>query len=230
MPQKNNNSEPPPVMTWGKAVWVLAAAVVFDLLRIMFEQFWFFGPALATAYCTIKVGGTVGTTVAGWLCGPAALAAGIVGFAAIETFGIVMAMATGLFGWLVVLVLLMLFNRRIFKENAGNMVLFGASLLVSEVPLLGTIPAISIIVWRMYSTQIRKDKAALVQYEKERAAARLQEQQLLVLERIRLETIQQSQEAANYEASSNVIRFPSGEPRGVVPEKPSIPEETKRAA
>lgn len=198
MPQKNNSPEPPPVMTWTRASWFLAAAIISDLLRIMFEQFWFFGPALATAYCTVKVGSVVGSTIGGWLCGPAALAAGIFGFAAIEVFGIVMAMAVGLAGWLVVFGLLMFFNRRIFLENSGNMLFFGASLLVSEVPLIGTIPAISLILWRMFHLQIKKDREALAQYQKQEAV-RIEEQNRHMIELLQIEAERQNQEAANDE-------------------------------
>lgn len=184
-------------MTWVKASRFLVAAAIFDLLRIMFEQFWFFGPALVAAYCTAKVGSVVGSTVGGWLCGPVALAAGILGFAAIEVFGIVMAMAVGLVGWLVVFGLLMFFNRRIFLENSGNMIFFGVSLLVSEIPLVGTIPAISLIVWRMLHVQIKKDRAAFAKYEREQETARVEEQKRRALAFMQMETVRQNREAAN---------------------------------
>ena len=41
MPQNRNNTEPPPVMTWGKAIPALVIAVIFDVARIFFEFFWF---------------------------------------------------------------------------------------------------------------------------------------------------------------------------------------------
>lgn len=216
MPRKNTSSPPPPVMTWKKASWMLVGCAIFDALRIMFEQFWFFGPALATAYCTIKTSDVVGTTVGGWLCSAAAVAAGTVGFAAIEVFGIVMAMATGLIGWLTIRVLLMIFNARIFAPQLGNLLWSIAGLGIAVTPLLGTVPSISLTVWRMYANQIKHDKKALAQYENEQAAARAQEQRLLALERAQLETVRQTQEAANeavYEEAAN------DEPDREIPER-----------
>lgn len=171
MPQTKNSEPPPEVMTWKKATPVLIGAVVFDLMRIFFEFFWFFGPALAALWCTVKatdVAGVAGTYVGGALCGSAAVAAGIVGAVAIETFGIVMAMAVGFAGWLVIGGWLMKTNPRIFKENA---LWFAGSLLVSEIPFVGAIPAITIIVWKMHRTQIKIEEAAYTKWEKENADA-----------------------------------------------------------
>ena len=48
MPQNRvaNDNQPPRAMTWGKAVPVLALCLVFDLLGLIFQFFWFFGPIL----------------------------------------------------------------------------------------------------------------------------------------------------------------------------------------
>ena len=180
MPQKRNSSEPPKVMTWKRALPVLILCVVFDALRLMFEMFWFFGPALVAIYCTVKGSetlstvtfGLLGTGTAGVVCSSAAIAAGIVGAAVIESFGVMMAMATGLAGWLTIGIILIIFNRRIFEENA---LWFAASLLVSEIPIVGSIPAMTIVVWKMYSTQIKIEKAVLKKYEEEQKAAQLRE-------------------------------------------------------
>lgn len=182
MPQKRNKSEPPPVMTWGKASWVLVPAIVFDALRMMFEWFWFFGPALAAVACTAGVNSALGTSVAGIAgkitaagCSLAAGAAGFVGAPAIEVFGVIMAMATGFAGWLIVGLIIMKTNSRIIEENAGHALWFVGSLLISEIPIVGTFPALTGVVWKMYSTQIKKDKEALQKYKKENAAVQQQE-------------------------------------------------------
>ncbi len=164
-----NNKKPPEVMTWGKATPALVISVIFDALRLMFEMFWFFGPALAAVICTVKAGGS---SVAGGVCTLVAGAAGFFGAGAIETFGVVMAMATGLAGWLTVGLVLMIFNGRIFKENA---IWFAGSLLVSETPIIGSVPALTITVWRMHSNQIRIEKEAYKKWEKENADAQAQE-------------------------------------------------------
>ena len=172
MPQKRN-SAPPKVMMWGRATPVLAVSAIFDALRLMFEMFWFFGPALAALYCTITTSGTLeawtfgllGTKTAALVC---TAGAGLVGAVAIEMiapFGVIMAMAVGFAGWLTVGIILLVTNGRIFKENA---LWFAGSLLVSEIPIVGSVPVITLVVWKMYRTQIR--------VEKEQAASQLQQQ------------------------------------------------------
>lgn len=167
-----------------KASPVLAVCFVFDAVRFVFEQFWFFGPALAAVYCTANVGGVVSTWSAGLLgtktaaavCGASATVVGSLGAPAIAAFGVVMAIAVGLFGWMTAGLMLMMTNARIFKENEGHALWFGFSLLISEVPIIGSLPALTGVTVKMYSTQIKKDKESLKKYEKETAAARLQEQ------------------------------------------------------
>ncbi|MCX6787025.1 MAG: hypothetical protein NTY93_00665 [Candidatus Kaiserbacteria bacterium] len=181
MPQKRNNP-PPPVMTWMKALPVLIVAGIFDLVRIFFEQFWFFGPAVAALYCTTKVSGVVGMTVGSLLCGAGAGAVGYIGSGAIEAFGVVMAMAIGLFGWMTVGLILIMTNGRIFEENAGHSLWFAASLLISETPIIGTIPGLTGVTVKMYMTQIKKDKENLAKYEKEQAAQQSQEQNQKIIE------------------------------------------------
>lgn len=185
-PRKNNfplrahrgrmsQKSPPETMTWIKALPVLVVCVVFDALRFIFEQFWFFGPALAALWCGSKVEGV-------WLVGKLLVAgcvaaASVVGFyasPAIMGFGVIMAMAVGLIGWMTIGLILILFNRRILEENALQ---FASSLLVSEVPFVGSIPAITIIVGKMYRTQIKVEKAALKKYWTDHAAALQEERQ-----------------------------------------------------
>jgi len=162
-------------MTWGKATPLFVIAVIFDALRFMCEQLWLFGPALSALYCTVKVSDVVGTTLGGFLCTTAAGTVGFVSAPALEALGIVMAIAVGLFGWLTIGLLLIMTNARIFKENAANTVWFMVSLLISEVPLVGSVPALTGTLWRMYSVQIKKDREAFKKYEGEQAAEQLQE-------------------------------------------------------
>lgn len=156
-------------MTWMKALPVLVIALVFDALRFVFEQFWFFGPALAGVYCTAKVNGVLtawttgllGAKTAAAACGAGATVAGYFGAPAFEAFGVVMAIAVGLFGWMTVGLILIITNSRIFKENEGHALWFIASLLISETPIIGSIPGFTIITVKMYNTQIKKDKENL---------------------------------------------------------------------
>lgn len=154
---------PPEAMTWGRALPVLAFCLLFDALRFMCEQLWFFGPAIASIYCTAKVGDSVGTPLAGLLCGTGSIAAGYFGAPLIVPLGVVLAMAVGLFGWLVVGAWLTFANKRIFKENG---LWFAGSLLLSETPLIGALPALTGIVGKMYRTQIQKEAAELAAYKK----------------------------------------------------------------
>lgn len=170
MPQKRNSQEPPPAMTWAKASPVLVLCVIFDALRFMFNQFWFFGPVLIGIGTSAAVGGVTGKA-AGVIAGGAS----VLGAPELQIFGIVMAMAVGLLGWLTIGLLLIITNVRIFKENAGNALWFIAGLGISEIPFIGALPALTGTIVKMYRTQIKKEKTILRKYEKERADARLQE-------------------------------------------------------
>lgn len=201
MQTRRNNKPPPKTMTWAKASPVLVVCVIFDALRIFFEQFWFFGPALAAVACTNIVSGWVGS-LWGLTAAACAAAGGVLGYfgaAPIEAFGVIMAMAVGLMGWLAIGLMLIVSNARIFEENAGHALWFAGSLLISEVPIVGTIPALTIIVWRMYRTQIKKEAAALQKYESEQAAARAEEQderRRQAAELMQAHALQQAQAAA----------------------------------
>ncbi|MBI4086683.1 hypothetical protein HY416_01725 [Candidatus Kaiserbacteria bacterium] len=161
-------------MTWSKATPALVISGIFDALRLMFVGFIFFGPALAGLYCDYKVsdwiGPAFGLTTAGCAAGAATL--GFFGAPAFMAFGTVMAMATGFAGWLAVGLILLMFNSRIFKENA---LWFVGSLLFSEIPFIGAIPAITVSVWKMHSHQIKTEKEAYKKWQKENAAAQLAE-------------------------------------------------------
>jgi len=200
MPQKRNSQTPPEVMTWRKAAPVLTVAVIFDLLRIFFVLFWFFGPALAAAYCANTASGWVGSLwgLTAATCTVGATAAGAAISAVTIPFGVVMAMAVGLFGWLTVGLILVKTNARIFKENA---LWFGGSLLISEIPLIGSLPALTGVVWKMHRTQIRIKKAEMKRWEKEQAALQLQERNRQTEQRMQVQAVQQAQiiqqEAAN---------------------------------
>ncbi|TSA44021.1 hypothetical protein D4R49_01025, partial [bacterium] len=194
MPQNKLSNKPPKVMTWKGAAPILIVAALFDAVRLMFEMFWFFGPALAAIYCTVKASSAVGALggLTAFICSLAAGAGGFAGAPAIETFGVIMAMATGFAGWLIVGGWIVMTNSRIFKENASSVALFGASLLVSEVPIVGSLPAISVITWRLYHTQIKKDKTTLQKYEADQVAVQTQQQQQQTVQLMQAQAIGQA--------------------------------------
>ncbi len=157
------HDSPPKTMTWGKALPMLALALVFDAIRFMFEQFWFFGPVLLGLATEAALGGgivgKVGAVVVGGL-------AGFYGSGAFELFGVVLAMAAGLIGWMTICLLIIFTNRRLIKENSTNVLWLMGGLFVSEVPLVGTLPALTGTMAKLYSAQIKKDKATKRAYEK----------------------------------------------------------------
>ena len=172
MPRKTNNKPPPEVMTWGKATPALVISVIFDALRLMFVGFIFFGPAMAGLYCDYKAGEWIGSAfgLTKTACATGAVALGFFGAPALIAFGTVMAMAVGFAGWLAVGGWLLATNSRIFKENT---LWFVGSLLFSEVPFVGAIPAITASVWKMHSNQIKIEKAAFAKWKKENTEAQV---------------------------------------------------------
>lgn len=188
-------------MTWVKALPVLIIALIFDALRCFFEMFWFFGPALAGAICTITVKGVLSTWTAGLFgaktaalaCGSGATIVGYFGAPVIGVFGVVMAIAVGLAGWLTIGFILMMTNARIFKENEGHALWFAFSLLISEVPIIGAVPGLTGITIKMYSTQIKKDKVLIKKWEKEQAELRRQERDQKIANLVQQRTAEPAQ-------------------------------------
>lgn len=162
-------SGPPPRMTWGRALPVLALCVIFDAIRLVFEQFWFFGPAFAaigtSAFASQYVGSTIGSAVGAAV----GVGAGAFGGVALQAFGIIMAMAVGLFGWATVTLILYISNPRLFKADTWAWIWSLASLAISEVPFVGTLPMLTITHVRLYIGQMKRDKEALKKYTTEQA-------------------------------------------------------------
>lgn len=214
MPQKRNNPEPPPTMTWGKAVPVITVAGLLDLLRMFFEMFWFFGPALAALACTGIVNNAVNTSVT-TLAGKAVAtgctaAAGVAGFFGVEiteTFGIIMADAVALLGFLILLLWVLMTNARLFKAD-GGMFWFVASFGLSEIPFIGTFPAFSVVLYMLYRRQIKADATALKRWKEEQAERQRlerEEQRAQILQLRNAQAAEDMQNAMNedqYEAQS----------------------------
>ncbi len=198
------------MMTWTKALPVIAISFVFDALRSFFGMFWLFGPALAAAYCTAVASdtlatwtfGLLGTKTAAAACATSAAAVGSLLSAPLIIFGTVMGMAVGLFGWLTIGLVIMMTNARIFKEHAGHSFLFIFGLGLSEVPLIGALPALTGSTLRMYHTQIKSDKEALKKYEKGNADAQLQERREQAAELMQNQNMQLAQAAQQAEVDN----------------------------
>ena len=142
-------------------------------------MFWFFGPALAALYCTVKVSdaiGSLGGIVAG-ACTAGAATAGGLAFGAIEMFGVVMAMAVGLIGWLTIFLIQLINNAGIFRENFAMILRILLGLLLSEIPIINALPSLTILNTTMFHIQIKKGREELQKWKEENAAAQLQERQ-----------------------------------------------------
>jgi hypothetical protein len=165
-------SQPPPRMTWGKALPALVIAGIFDALRCFFNLFWLFGPALlgtAAAYGASQYGGTWAGSVIG------AATAGVTGYFGsplFVMFGSVMAIAVGILGWLTVGLFLAFINMRIYKAATTNLVVSLTGLGVSIIPIVGSLPALSATVFKMYYSQIKSDKAAFKAWQIEQESFR----------------------------------------------------------
>lgn len=176
MPQKRN-SPPPPVMTLSKAMPVLIVAGVFDLAKMFFNMFWFFGPAIAAIYCASKVNSLVGSLggLADTACKTVATAAGTFFSPVLASFGTVMADASALFGFLTIGLLIFMTNSRILKTVRTAKMQITASFLVGAIPLIGALPSFAPTVYKLYRRQIKLETAAYAKWEKENAEAQAQQ-------------------------------------------------------
>ncbi|MFZ2500752.1 MAG: hypothetical protein WAW90_02060 [Minisyncoccia bacterium] len=208
MPRNRSDETPPETMTWKKAMPILMVAGVFDAIRAFFEQSWFFGPAIAGAVCYAKLTASAAATgqVSAWLkslqelaaafgCGAAATALGVAGSATFIGFGVFMADAIGLIAFLVLGVWILRSNQRLIAANATAVLWFSGGFAVAEIPLIGTLPAFTVVLWRLYRTQIKMEGEALKVWEKAHAAKKLaaRRQQAAQIMQIKAQ-VQQDQE------------------------------------
>lgn len=204
MPPKGSNR--PNVMTWGKAIPVLVIAVVFDALRFIFEQFWFFGPVLLGLATKIAASQYLGNFLGAALGGAVAGVAGFFGGGAFQAFGAVIAIALGLFGWLTIGLLLAFINARIFKTTATSMLWSMLGLGVSVTPVVGTLPGLTLTTLRLYHAQIKNDKEALAKWNAEQKAlqARMQQKiaELALMRRASEEVRAEAKEIPETEAAA----------------------------
>lgn len=228
---KNSLGPPPPTMTWGKASPVLIFSVLFDVLRFMCAQLWFFGPAMIALYCVGKVESVwvVGSLLKN-ACAVGATVAGVFGFPILEVVGLILAMAVGLIGWLTIGLIVLTTNSRIIQRNPMNTLWFVGSLLISEVPFVGALPALTVTMFRMYSVQIKKEQAALKEYQRlveeelvEQRQARAAE---LMQARARTEAQAADDEQFEYEAAKDAQHEEDNENS----ESEEIPDDVRKRA
>lgn len=203
MPRVNPKA-PPKAMTWPKAGLVMAFAVIFDAARIFFTMFWFFGPALAAAWCTSKVGDfwLVGAAL-GKACDVGAAAIATAGFGPLAAFGTIMAMAFGFIGFLILGALILGTNPRLFATGFSAKLQFIGGFMAAELPLIGAIPTFSISLWRLYKVQIKKESASLRAWQKAHAAEELRERQAQSTALMQARAAQEATNDAQYAQQSD---------------------------
>jgi hypothetical protein len=168
-------SSPPDTMTWSRAAPMLVVSGILDFIRICFEWLGFLAPILAGVLAVSALDSSAWTSwlpgFAKDLAGLSAAALAAAAFPVLEALGIILSMATGFFSWLAIGIWLAFSNRRIFKANAFNLLWFVAGLGVDEIPFVsGFVPGLTLTLWNMYRTQIKKEKAALRAWEAENQA------------------------------------------------------------
>jgi len=172
-------------------------AILFDLTRLFFGSFWFFGPALGAALCTagvdyatgIQVTGNAGVLVAS-LCSAAAVGGEIYFGPALIAFGTTMAFNVAVLGWLTVILWLLHRNPRIFMWNTleiAHALYFLWSIFICYIPIIGCAPIVSAVVYRAHKFQIKMEKRVLEAYNEQETAlaAAQQAEQLDSLARMR---------------------------------------------
>ena len=163
----------PEVMTWLKALPILVLCVFFDAVRAFFNLFWFFGPQLVASGTNMWVSGILGGgAIARGAGAVAGAATGVIsaryGYAVFIILGTILAIATAVLGFLVIALLLALFNPRIYGTTMGNKLLLLLGFGIGATPLIGGLPGMTGATVRMYYVQIKHDKAALKRWQTER--------------------------------------------------------------
>lgn len=220
MARNKHSATPPPTMTWGKASPVIALAVVFDLVRIFFLGFVFFGPAMLAAACTYETTGAVSTLTVGLLgTKTAALGctAGVTGGVvaanfftaggvtlALSYFGQVMGMSIAIMAWFTLAVIIILTNRRLIADNVKALLPTLIGFGITQIPFIDFLPAITGTTWRLYHVQITTERATLETWKKEQAAERARELQATLDYQARLAQADEAQALALAEAEEEI--------------------------
>ena len=198
------SSTPPKRMTWGRAGLIIAVGLVFDGLSVFFLMFWFFAPQV--------VGASVSTYLGGGLLGSAAgtvaeTFSSVFGGPEIAVFGIVMSMLIGFLGWLSIGGALLLFNRRIFKEEPINSLWYLGSIIEKETPFINALPGLTVVLVVMLHKQIQKEKKAYKKWLIETNGERLARQRF-ALARLAAARAEEAAEEDEEEAAEEEAEVP----------------------
>ncbi|MBU6321188.1 MAG: hypothetical protein KGI78_00270 [Patescibacteria group bacterium] len=152
-------------MTWAIALPIIAIAGVFWVLQALFEWFGFTGPALIGTAAGTWLAGYLGSFIGSLFGAGVAAASAFFGGEALEVLGMGIAEPIGLLGWLVVGLILLKVDLRLFKEDIRATLWFGAALIVAEIPLIGTIPSIVAATAILLRAQIKRERAAYAAWQ-----------------------------------------------------------------
>jgi hypothetical protein len=182
-------------MTWKKALPIFSVAVVLDLLRGFFQLFWFFAPALAGIVCTFVAGKFVGSLwgLTAVVCASAATAGGVLAVEVIAPIGFIMADAIGFIEFLVLGFWIVWKNNRLFKTAATAPLYFVGAFAVDEIPIVGTLPLFTVVLWRLYKVQIQVEGEALANWKKAYVEEQKQARQKQIAQYMQLRAAQQAQ-------------------------------------
>ncbi len=191
MLHNKNKIKAPEAMTWRKASPIIVLAVLFDLIRAFFDMFWFLGPALGAIYCTLKVSsfletwtfGLLGTGTTAAICSAGSAFIGVSFSELTIPFGVIMASAIGFMAFLVLGLLIVIRNPRIFKANASGVLWFSFGGLGSSlIPFINALPVFSGVLWKLYKKQIDDEGLALKRWKTKYANDQRQHQERIQVE------------------------------------------------
>lgn len=160
-------------MTNGKVALLVSFALLFDALKFMCTQLWFFGPALIGLAGSVALGGGWFGSIVGTVIGVGAAAS--VG-AAIEALGIILSLIVGAFGWLIMFGLLIGMGVQPFGTRHFTPVLIG--FLVGEMPFVNALPTFTVPVWQIIRSERKADTEARKKWAAENAEALKQQQRM----------------------------------------------------
>jgi hypothetical protein len=192
-----------PRMTNTKAAILLGLAVIFDVLKFMCTQLWFFGPALIGT----AVAAATGSKAVGALAG--ALGIGAQVFPAIgigiAVLGLILAITVGFLGWLILIITMAAFGIRFFDGHNRAFLRIFVGFLVSELPLIDALPSFTFSIWSIVRGEYKADKIARKEAAAKQAVVLRQEQRIDSMKQKQILALQAAQ-AAQEEADAEKQR------------------------
>lgn len=207
-------------MTGSKSTLLISIAILFDALKFMCTQLWFFGPAIIGLAGSVALGGGWFGSIVGTVIGVATAAS--VG-AAIEALGIILSLIIGVIGWLVMFALLIGMGVQPFGTRHFTPVLVG--FLVGEMPFVNALPTFTVPVWQIIRSERKADKEAHKKWKAENAAlikqqqreALLAQKQLAALQADEDQAAQEEADAAQAEADAAAATDDNQEEEAIIP-------------